>query len=569
MFGGVWLSGVVWSLALAAVTIAGSVVAALAALLVMSVLEGRRETPGAIAAQRPGDDVVLVFDGDDLVEASDSGHLLIDGLAGTGPALGRFLAWAEPRFPGLVVALGRLVDEGEIGMESETGAPLKLRAEWCDGLARITLHDPAAAGREMAVDRLSHAAMLDELALSRRLLENAPLPIWREGRGGQVIWANPAYLQAVSARDADAGLLTWPLPALLPATPGSSPRSTGLRRIEAPDEGGHRLVYALNQTPVGPASATLDAFRDTLSKTFANLPVGLAVFDPDRQLVLFNPALVDLSTLDPGWLAGRPSFDAFFDALREAGRLPEPRNYREWREGLTRIERAVATGRFEETWTLSSGQTWRVTGRPHPDGASAFLIEDISAEISLSRRFRAELDTGQAVLDSLDTGIAVFCSASILVMCNTAYCRQWNAAPDAGLNVVTLRDSLGLWRKSSADGPQWQALAHAIETGVQPAGWAGRLPLRDGRALLCKARTIAGGATVFSFGPEAAGSGWIADATQDPGLQQPSLASGADGVAGVTPAASRALNGADGAPPPAQETHGAQAPAGSTSRPVF
>ena len=59
----------------------------------------------------------------------------------------------------------------------------------------------------------------------------------------------------------------------------------------------------------------------------------------------------------------------------------------------------ASDGHYAEAWTLPNGLTYRVTGRPHPDGAIAFLIEDITDEISFSRRTKSQLEIRQAVLD--------------------------------------------------------------------------------------------------------------------------------------------------------------------------
>ena len=61
--------------------------------------------------------------------------------------------------------------------------------------------------------------------------------------------------------------------------------------------------------------------------------------------------------------------------------MPEPKDYRSWRQQMSDLEAAAQNGTYEETWALPTGQTYRVTGRPHPDGAVALLFEDISAEV--------------------------------------------------------------------------------------------------------------------------------------------------------------------------------------------
>src|SRR5690606_26502157 len=216
-----------------------------------------------------------------------------------------------------------------------------------------------------------------------------------------------------------------PLPQLidLSARPAQASTSSpgSARRVQV-DAGGQSRWYdcylhEMSDQTVAialPADATVRAerslreFVQTLTKTFADLPIGLAIFDGQRQLQLFNPALIDLTQLGAEFLSGRPTLYAFLDRLREARMMPEPKDYRSWRQQMTALEQASAAGFHTETWSLPSGQTYRVTGRPHPDGAIAFLFEDISSEVSLTRRFRSELELGQEVLEALEEAVAVF-----------------------------------------------------------------------------------------------------------------------------------------------------------------
>jgi len=58
-----------------------------------------------------------------------------------------------------------------------------------------------------------------------------------------------------------------------------------------------------------------------------------------------------------------------------------------WREKLAILVTAATERTYTEIWNLPSGATFRISGRPHPDGALAFLFEDMTAEISMSRQF--------------------------------------------------------------------------------------------------------------------------------------------------------------------------------------
>ena len=65
----------------------------------------------------------------------------------------------------------------------------------------------------------------------------------------------------------------------------------------------------------------------------------------------------------------------FLDRLRENRVMPEPRDYRTWRNSIAELEAAAQDGTYSETWSLPDGHTYHVTGRPHPDGAVALLFD--------------------------------------------------------------------------------------------------------------------------------------------------------------------------------------------------
>ena len=91
--------------------------------------------------------------------------------------------------------------------------------------------------------------------------------------------------------------------------------------------------------------------------------------------MLFNPALGDLTGLAPEFLSTRPTLFSLLDALRERRMIPEPRDYKHWPREMLKLE--AAAGQYMDLWSLPGGQTYRVTGQPHPDGAIALLMEDI------------------------------------------------------------------------------------------------------------------------------------------------------------------------------------------------
>jgi PAS domain-containing protein len=242
-------------------------------------------------------------------------------------------------------------------------------------------------------------------------------------------------------------------------------------------------------------------FVQTLTKIFAQLSVGLAVFDRDRNLALFNPALLDLTGLAAERLSAQPTLLGFFDMLREAQVMPEPRDYAAWRARMADLARPGSEATYSDSWSLPSGLVYRVTGRPQPDGAVAVLIEDVTSEVSLTRRFRTDLELGQAVLDSLDMPLAVFSAQGILVLCNAPYRRLWGVDPDTSLRETTRCDAIDQWQRESLPGTDWEGLRAALAGRGAAAHWQGRILRRGDAPLDLRALPLPGGATLALFGP--------------------------------------------------------------------
>jgi PAS domain-containing protein len=383
-------------------------------------------------------------------------------------------------------------------------------------ITRITV---AAAGKEqdsVRIDQATLDGLTRDMGSLRAAAETTPALSWCIDSSGQIIWANAAYRTHLAAIRGPDAASVWPIGRLFP---DETTRTIGtLRRKIAAGPGkpdtwfeltiaevanGERYVHAMPMDKVVRAEDNLRNFIQTLTKTFAHLPIGLAIFDKDRHLAMFNPALIDLTYLDGAWLSQRPTLASFFDQLRERQRLPEPKDYKSWRDSLTALERTEGTGTYEETWSLPSGQTYRVTGRPHPDGAVALLIEDISAEISVTRRFRADLEVFQSVFDSSDEAVVVFTAAGQLTLSNTRYAEIWGVDPRFSLTEISAAASIRHWQDLAEPSPAWGDLRSYIGQMDDRAEWFEDIVLRDGRSLQLRVSPVAGGMTLVGFAEKA------------------------------------------------------------------
>jgi PAS domain-containing protein len=502
--------------------VAASFSIAYAALWLLAHMDNRahRKTDGFMT--QPDHSIAFLFDDETLVNASDCGrHMLVAAPAGATDWV-KLLTLLRPRFPDLPDQIADLAEQGNTTLLSLDGITC-LQAEWRGGLARICLVDSESATPAATLDQHSLNAVEQELETLRATAQSAPFLVWRQRQDGTITWANNAYLELARLSAPDALVAAWPPPRLFDLS--QSPRdrqsqSSQRMNIHLPGEaeprwfecfetalGDETLFTAMAADKIVKAEVALRDFVQTLTKTFAHLTVGLAVFDKQRRLALFNPALTDLTSLSPEFLSARPTLRAVLDQLREKMMLPEPKDYRSWRQRLHDLETAAVNGSYKETWSLASGQTYLVTGRPHPDGAVAFLFEDISAEISLTRRFRAELEVSQAVMDSLDEAIAVFSPSGILTLSNAAYCRLWGIDQTTILGNFGIVDATQVWSEKCAPTPVWGDAREFVGAMSDRAEWTADVRLKDGRCVQCRFMPISGGATLAGFTiarPEAA-----------------------------------------------------------------
>ncbi|MEX1661268.1 PAS-domain containing protein [Thioclava sp. 15-R06ZXC-3] len=507
------MANVWFEAALIALTSIGSGVLAL--IILWNVIGDGVASRRATATHPELEETVFLFDDEVLVDASGPARALLEATPMGASDWARLSAFIAPRFRDFTAQMASLAERGRIELTGKEGdcelRPLQLIAENVNGLARITLSDPNAEGHGVLVDSLSQCALEDELEMMRQTLDRSPALAWREDENGVIGWANRAYILKSGAFEATEDGFVWPLPSLFQID--TDLVATGPRRLALDTVDGAKSWYdchsfALHSSVLHfalPADATVRAekalrdFVQTLTKTFADLPIGLAIFDRQRQLQLFNPALIDLLQLSPQFLSGRPTLYAFLDRLREARMMPEPKDYRSWRLQMTELENAAAAGFHSETWSLPGGQTYRVTGRPHPDGAVAFLFEDISVEIAATRRFRAELEMSHEVLDQIEDAVAVFQSSGELLLSNSAYARMWSLDPEAVLGQMTLIDAIGHWQQGCKPTAFWAKLRERANRIGMRDSLSETISLRDGQVLTCQLNTLNSGALMVRF----------------------------------------------------------------------
>ncbi|MDF2232493.1 PAS-domain containing protein [Albimonas sp. CAU 1670] len=494
---------------------------------------------GAFAPER-GEEAALTFRIDEgrAVARSRASRAF---LGGERRALADFAARLTPveGIADLAVALRALEADGRPfrGLADDAeGRSWEVSGRPAAGEAQVTLLPAGAARREIA--RLSGmlAMLADDRDQAAEALEVAPLLAWRRSPSGRVIWGNALYRRMTGAADAF-GSDAAPLPELHHDGAGgrgvreASARLDGRRAVfdartgerrwfemrEISSADGGLLGYGADAAPAVHAEGALRRFVETLTETFAHLSIGLAIFDRETRLGLFNPAFADLMHLDPAWLAGRPSLPDVLERLRASRRMPDHEDFRTWRAGM--LELFGADGAQErpertEVWHLPGEEQIRVVARPHPQGAVAFLFEDVSEAARLERRFATETEIRRAVMDRLEEGVAAFGPDGAARFVNPAFAAIWGTSPpgseDAsaaifaaaeGASAETLRlpQAMAMFRARSPSSPAWDRLAAFFAAPTERAAWSEEASLIDGRRLRVRVAALPDGSILVAF----------------------------------------------------------------------
>lgn len=401
--------------------------------------------------------------------------------------------------------LEQLISEGEAFQAFSTGggAGLLSFSGIISGLRARLIVTPAHAG-EVALQEILRRGQKAEAQsqLLRAQLDSSPTAIF-----GLSDRSDPQPLNAAAQAMVGSSAGKAAVACLFPSAEDGpqqllSPDGTALgwvrlTHVTAPD--GTAFVHIEDIDQQTRVERALESFMTTLTETFAHLDSALAIFDRNRQLSLFNPALTDLFDLNPATLAARPSFREFLEGLRQRRMLPEQADYTQWRRRLSEAVECSGDVPFQEDWTLPSGQILRVTVRPHPRGALAFVFKDISGHVMLERRYRAEVELSQATLDRLHEAVAVFSASGQVLFTNEAFEQavEYNA-----FDTVTnggIEELVSAAAAKCSASTTWQDMQnYALSTDRQDR-WSGLVEPKTGGYWLLRANALPDGSTMLAI----------------------------------------------------------------------
>ena len=433
----------------------------------------------------------------------------------------RVLAFGSWLDPDKAQAMERAVDElraegTSFSMQVMTLADQAIEAEGraVGGRAVLRLRAVTGAKRELAELASRHEKLIAETGALRTLIDALPSPVWMRDASAALVFANAAYARAVEARDAADALSRGvelldrnareeaararaagkPYAARVPAIVAGNRRTFDI--LDVPTREGS-VGVGIDATEAEAAHAEVARLGDAHRRTLDQLATGVVSFGADGKLDFYNTAYRSLWDLDPAFLDQTPTDSAVLDQLRAARKLPEEKDFREWKAALHEAYRA--TEAREHWWHLPDGRTMRVVTTPNPQGGVTYLFEDTTERLELARSYDSLIRVQGETLDNLAQAIAVFGSDGRIRLHNPAFAKMWRLDPNALNERPHIEAVIGWCRALYGDDKLWRKLrgtATAIEDREHVAD---RLERRDGSVVDLATVPLPDGATLVTF----------------------------------------------------------------------
>ena len=203
--------------------------------------------------------------------------------------------------------------------------------------------------------------------------------------------------------------------------------------------------------------------------------------------------------LSDAWLDGAPSYEDILVQLRDKRRLPEQRNFAEWKKA--QLDAFDGRGRpSEQTWHLPRGKSVRIVTRPHLQGGMILLCEDISEQLRLESSLKLLTQVQKATLDTLDEGVAIFGTDGRLVLHNALFAKMWKLDEEELVSQPHFAEISNLCAaRIGRDGIWGIVSCGIISAAAEGFGEWGRARRADGRIFSLSLSRLPNGATVVNF----------------------------------------------------------------------
>jgi len=176
-----------------------------------------------------------------------------------------------------------------------------------------------------------------------------------------------------------------------------------------------------------------DLTKEALCGALQKITLGIAILDFRQHLAVYNDRYAVMWGLPKSWLDTKPSLSAIYDRLRDEGKLPQQKNFINWKQ--KQLERTFhAVPERDAIWHLPGNRAILIQTHPSSQGGRLLVFEDISESLSLETSLNLSVQVQQATIDTLDDGAAIFGPNGRLYMHNEIFASLWKL-PESELSA--------------------------------------------------------------------------------------------------------------------------------------
>lgn len=314
-----------------------------------------------------------------------------------------------------------------------------------NGASLLWVFDLTDTVREL--ERLEGDALMARNAFQALagLIEASPLPMWHRGPDYHLSFVNSAYVTAVEGESGEDVVsqqieLVEPVNGLDAKSAAAKAQESGKpseRLVSATIANERRQikVYDIPMGEVGVGGIAIDmqelinaradmrrqaeAQRNMLDKMSA----AVAQFAADRTLTFWNLPFQRQFGMREEWLSESPEFARVLERMRESGKMPDVRDFPEWRAERENWFHIAAP--VEENWLLPDGTHLRLVGQPTADNGLLLIFEDRTEQAQLASARDTLLRVRTATFNNLFEAVSVFSADSRLSIWNSRFEEIW------------------------------------------------------------------------------------------------------------------------------------------------
>jgi signal transduction histidine kinase len=237
---------------------------------------------------------------------------------------------------------------------------------------------------------------------------------------------------------------------------------------------------------------------ETRFRSFDRLATAFAVFDVRQRLTHFNQAYVELWQLETEWLQTHPRDGEILDRLRQARRLPEKADYREWKMGW--LAAYGSNAQVEDQWHLPDGRTLHVIADSEGEAGVTYLYENVTERIALESRYNALIEVQGETLDTLREGVAVFAPSGRLRLYNRAFATIWRLNPRQLDGEPHIEEIIERCSVLYNEPEEWERIKTAVTAIVaERVAYEKEFDRPDGSVLASAALPLPDGGTLLTY----------------------------------------------------------------------